>query len=212
MNLLNLTIKCISSIVRGIKPHVLPILYVSCLLFLLISSLCAAFSRHEFSENIVYYLETPKNCTHYPLILAIEGSYDHEIGPQSVLRLHTKLNPLLVQTGFGLITMERRGVDQNQINTTLFHQYNTPSQRLSDHTLLVDHLRKNPPKNWNGQLVIFGGSEGGSIAIKLSHSVKPSACVVLVGCGDQPFKEYIWNIFNHTTLKIVMTTKHRFTL
>ncbi len=164
------------------------------LLLLLFS--CSLFgdpARHEIvsDETLIYYLEVPSEGT-YPLIIAVEGSYVDEVGPQSVLRLQNKLSDVFVNAGFALLTMERRGIDGTKVDPASFHLFNTPSQRLKDHLQLVNHLRENPPPNWNGKLVILGGSEGGPITIKLSHQVNPSACVVLVGCDDLTFKEYIW--------------------
>ncbi|MBN1914815.1 MAG: hypothetical protein JW769_02880 [Parachlamydiales bacterium] len=43
----------------------------------------------------------------------------------------------------------------------------------------------------------MGGSEGGPIAIKLSHAIHPTACIPIVGCSDQSFKEYIWNVIQN---------------
>lgn len=165
-------------------------------LILLKSCLFATVSRHELEvegSQLIYYLESPDKMGQYPIMLTIEGSYVEEIGPQSVLGLHKKLAPSFLDNGIGMITMERRGVDGESINANLFHYFNTPSQRLCDHIHLIHHLSTHPPHDWNGLLYILGGSEGGPIAIKLAYAFNPSACIVLVGCGDQSFKEYIWN-------------------
>jgi hypothetical protein len=45
-----------------------------------------------------------------------------------------------------MITMERRGFKGDQTDANLFHQNNTPSQRLADHLQLVQHLRAHPQK------------------------------------------------------------------
>jgi len=65
---------------------------------------------------------------------------------------------------------------------------------LSDHLHLIEHIRENRPAGWNGKLIIIGGSEGGPIAINLARRTNPDACVAIVGCGDQTFQEYIWNV------------------
>ena len=111
-----------------------------------------------------------------------------------MLRLHKLLSPAVLTWGVGLVTLERRGADGEQIDADTFHFYNTPSQRLTDHLRLIHHLKKNNPPGWNGKIIIVGGSEGGPIAIKLSQRINPAACIALVGCGDQNFKEYIWNV------------------
>jgi alpha-beta hydrolase superfamily lysophospholipase len=155
---------------------------------------CASLSRYEIpseATDLIYYLEVPSK-EQYSLILAVEGSYVYEKGLESVLRLHYKIADRFLENGFGLVTMEKRGIDGKKVDPDKFHYFNTPTQRLNDHLQLIAYLRKNPPKNWNGKLIILGGSEGGPIAIKLSSKVHSDGCIVLVGCGDQTFKEYSW--------------------
>jgi serine-type D-Ala-D-Ala carboxypeptidase/endopeptidase len=145
-------------------------------------------------NTLVYYTDLPPTKKNFPLLLVIEGSYVHEDGPRSIVRL-LKDDGLLCSykdLGIGVVLLERRGITPH-LDKEKFHRFNTPSQRLTDHLILVEYLRNNPPKNWNGKLFVLGGSEGGAIAIKLSKLVNPCACITLVGCGDQSFKEYIWN-------------------
>ena len=151
--------------------------------------------RHELAtkeETLIYYVEQPEQVETYPIVLAIEGSYVANSGPTSVLRLHECLSPEILSWGASLITLERRGTDGENIDSNTYHYYNIPSQRLSDHLTLVAHIRENPPVGWNKKLIILGGSEGGPIAINLAQKTNPDACVAIVGCGDQTFKEYIW--------------------
>ena len=171
--------------------------YLACLFFCTFS-LFAHPTRYELhledNSSLVYYIESPKTKFSYPLVMVIEGSYVQERGPQSVLRLHERFAQSILQIDCGIITLERRGADGDNVDTTRFHLYNTPFQRLADHFRLERHLRATPPENWNGQLVIIGGSEGGPIAIKLAHVINPTACIAIVGCGDQSFKDYIWSV------------------
>ncbi|MCB1117275.1 MAG: alpha/beta hydrolase [Chlamydiia bacterium] len=171
---------------------------MKCLLLLLISfSLFAEPIRYEMNlqdEVISYYIDMPDVDGTVPLVLVIEGSYCADSGPQSILHLHEVMVSDFHGAAIGVATIERRGVDgHDKINVEKYHAFNTPTQRLLDHLKFVEHLQARPPERWNGQLFILGGSEGGPIAIKLAHSVNPAACVVLVGCGDQTFKEYIWH-------------------
>ena len=168
------------------------------LLFLILmtwGSLNAAPIRHELEvgeSRLTYYIEFPDAVGSYSLMVVLEGSFVEELGPQSILRLHDKLARSLLDSSIGMVTMERRGVDGEQVDIDFFHRCNTPSQRLSDHIQLLQHFKTHPPQNWNGELIILGGSEGGPIAIKLASTTNPEACIVLVGCGDQTFAEYIW--------------------
>ena len=109
--------------------------------------------RYELTTeegNLVYYVETPNGKMTYPFLIAIEGSYVEGAGPLTVLRLHEKLSSTVLAWGIGLITLERRGADGEHIDRDMFHFYNTPSQRLTDHLSLVHHLKKNNPPGWNG--------------------------------------------------------------
>ncbi len=166
-------------------------------LILITQVLTAAPTRNEFEiegNRLTYYLECPSVTDSYPLMLVLEGSFVEELGPQSILRLHDALGQSLLDSGLGMMTMERRGVDGTHIDIDLFHRFNTPSQRLSDHLQLIELLKAHPPPNWNGKLIILGGSEGGPVAIKLANATNPAAIIALVGCGDQTFAEYFWQV------------------
>lgn len=171
--------------------------YIWLLFLVLTGSLAAQPIRHEFKikqDNLIYYLEAPDNVPSFPLLIVLEGSYVYEKGPQSVLGLNRALSRPFLNAGIGVVTMERRGVDGPTIDSTIYHRFNTPSQRLSDHIRLLEYLQKFPPENWNGQLIVLGSSEGGPIAIKLAYHVRTSACIILAGCGDQSMQDLIWQI------------------
>jgi pimeloyl-ACP methyl ester carboxylesterase len=181
------------------------------LFFLLATHLAAAPIRHELEVGegrLTYYLDFPNDIGSFPLMVILEGSFVEKVGPKSVLDLHRKLVQPVLDSGIGIVAMDKRGVDGDQIDVAFFHRFNTVSQRLSDHIRLIQRLKANPPANWNGQLVILGGSEGGPIAIKLAHESDPAACIVLVGCGDQTFAEYIWNAIQ----KIAPSEHRRFAM
>lgn len=166
------------------------------LLIFLTAKLAATPISHELKigeNSLTYYLDIPDSDS-YPLLLVLEGSFVEEVGPRSILGLHKVLAQPLLESGIGLVFMEKRGVGKDHVDVALFHRFNTVSQRINDHLQLIQHLKSHPPQNWNGQLVILGGSEGGPIAIKLAHAAHPAACVVLAGCGDQPFAEFIWHV------------------
>lgn len=108
------------------------------------TSLVASFSKHEIQCEdgpLVYYAELPDSDS-YPIVIALEGSFDSSRGVTSVLKLHKKLSGLFLKENIGLITMEKRGVNGKQIDHEMFHSWNIPSQRLKDHIKLVEHLKK----------------------------------------------------------------------
>lgn len=63
----------------------------------------------------------------------------------------------------GVLTVEQQGVDGKKINAHEFMENYTRSHRLSDHRTVIEHLKKNPPKGWNGKLIFLGVSEGGPL-------------------------------------------------
>jgi len=102
-----------------------------CLLYFLLmfASINSASIRHELTvedEALIYYLEPPEQVETYPILLAIEGSYAANRGPTSVLRLHEKLSPEILSWNVGLMTLERRGADNKNIDKDKYHYYNTP--------------------------------------------------------------------------------------
>lgn len=165
------------------------------LLFILQTTLVTHATRHELTignEPLVYYTHFPD--THsFPILIILDGSYSADKGPESVQHFDSWLIPPFVQKDIGIMILERRGVDgPEQINHHIYHQYNTPSQRLSDHLLIIQRLQANPPTNWNQQLFIAGGSEGSLLAVKLADHVKADACIAMTGCGDQSMQALIW--------------------
>jgi esterase/lipase len=147
-------------------------------------------------DTIPYYTSLPKGKEFegkaFPLILQVDGSYVHHEKPGSVRRFTSTLG--FNQVGFGVICMERRGVDGEEVDIDKYHEYNTPSQRIHDHRTLVEHLRKNKSrlKNWDGRIFVLGTSEGAPIAIKLADHLTLDACVAVVAGGDISFQDFIW--------------------
>ncbi len=164
-------------------------------LFVFVASLSFLFAepvRHGWGEREIYYFEAPENRENYPLLLVIEGSFDIERGPESILRLQKKFGELVLPMGVGVLTVEKRGVDGNEVDLDEFHRCNTVTNRFKQHLELINRLEKDPPIGWNGKLAILGGSEGSAVAIKLAEKVMPSACIAIVPQGNQTFKEYVW--------------------
>ncbi|NGX49428.1 MAG: hypothetical protein K940chlam5_01026 [Candidatus Anoxychlamydiales bacterium] len=150
-------------------------------------------NKQFIDEGLVYYSFEPKNNLR-PILVVVEGSYVHQEGPQSIIRLHKPFSKLISELDYGLILIERRGISNESVYKDTFHKFNTPTQRLHDHIKLVNYLKENPPSWWNGEIFILGGSEGGPIAIKLAKNINANGLVAIVGCGDQTFKEYIWQV------------------
>ncbi len=148
-------------------------------------------NKQFIDKDLVYYSFAPKNNLR-PVLIVVEGSYVHQEGPQSIVRLHEPFSKLVSELDYGLILMERRGISNESVDKDTFHKFNTPTQRLYDHIKLVNSLKEHPPSWWNGEIFVLGGSEGGPIAIKLARNINANGLIAIVGSGDQKFKEYIW--------------------
>lgn len=84
---------------------------------------------------------------------------------------------------FAVLTVEKRGVSPHAIApdpyngcTRQFYAHHTVTQRALDYELVLRQLEKEPW--WNGQLVLFGGSEGAAAISVLAPMMKPSAVVL----------------------------------
>lgn len=94
---------------------------------------------------------------------------------------------------FAAVTVEKYGVAPGDAPSApddcsaAYFAHHTVSQRVSDYTAVIRHLRAQPW--WNGQLVLFGGSEGGAVVQILAGEVDPSAAVIFSAATGVPFRE-----------------------
>lgn len=151
-------------------------------LILTIQLFCAAekfkFSRLDGSK-IHGYLSYPDNQKSYPIILLIDGS-----GKMSVTTSHNSLASRLNSHGLAVVSIEKRGICDKIIDNKEFWKHYCFSKRVDDHLLLLEKIENNFFPNFNGKLIVLGGSEGGKIAPKISISVPDMIeGVVLIGSG-----------------------------
>jgi pimeloyl-ACP methyl ester carboxylesterase len=112
----------------------------------------------------------------------------------SIIHFHRYLLKEFVDLGVGVITIEQQGVDGNQINKTEFMEHYTRSNRLIDHRTIIEHLKKHPPKGWNGKLIFLGVSEGGPIVTTLTTDY-PDLTLATInwsGAGDWSWRDELW--------------------
>jgi len=95
---------------------------------------------------------------------------------------------------FAVVTVEKYGVGPGDAPTdpyegcsAAFYQHHTVSQRAVDYEQVLAATKGEPW--WNGQLVLFGGSEGGAAVAVLASKVAPSAVVVFSTAPGQSFRE-----------------------
>ncbi|MES2341373.1 MAG: hypothetical protein V4597_06820 [Pseudomonadota bacterium] len=95
---------------------------------------------------------------------------------------------------FAVLTVEKYGVaphskpaaTQDGCSPT-FYAHHTISQRVEDYQRVLALVEREPW--WNGQLVLFGGSEGGAAVTLLAPRVHPSATVIFSTGPGQTFRQ-----------------------
>ena len=94
---------------------------------------------------------------------------------------------------FAVVTVEKYGVSPGEAPrapddcSATFFAHHTVSQRVSDYAAVVRRLRAEPW--WDGQLVLFGGSEGGAVVQILAGEIDPSAAVIFSAATGIPFRD-----------------------
>jgi pimeloyl-ACP methyl ester carboxylesterase len=70
----------------------------------------------------------------------------------------------------------------------------TRSARLQDHRTVINHLRADPPRGWNGNLIFIGCSEGGPLitALTIEYAEITRATINWCGAGDWNWRDELW--------------------
>lgn len=152
--------------------------------------------REESTLPIVYYFSPPDTIDRtYPILVLCEGSSSKgDVGSVFFIREYfaERVQPLQV----GYLTIEKWGVDGNQVDEKEFWDHYSRSQRLKDHLAVIHHLEKHPPQGWNGKLIFIGVSEGGPLVTDLSIIYPDTlATINWVGAGDWGWADELWQFF-----------------
>jgi pimeloyl-ACP methyl ester carboxylesterase len=93
-----------------------------------------------------------------------------------------------------VLTVEKYGVEPHakpidpfEGCSAVFYAHHTVSQRVTDYERVLGELKREPW--WNGQLVLFGGSEGGGAMSILAAKVNPTAVVIFSAAPGYSFGE-----------------------
>lgn len=160
---------------------------ISCLLALMLS--CPAFAGAEQLERadqsvIHFNLESVDADAKQPLILLLQGSHCDPVRTDAKVK---SIAPKIV-SGYAVLTIEKYGVGGEQTSAKLvegcsrdYWHGNTLQQRVADVLHVLGYLRSQ--KWWNGQLVIFGGSEGGWVAGIVAPQIPETKAVVIWSSG-----------------------------
>lgn len=70
----------------------------------------------------------------------------------------------------------------------------TRSTRLQDHQTVIDYLKNNPPKGWNGKFIYLGISEGGVIINSLTEKNTDTTIATMnfSGAGHWSWRDELW--------------------
>ncbi len=144
------------------------------------------------APDSIYYFTKPK-ADNYPIAILCGGSTTKDdIG--SIIHFHRYFLQEFMDLGAAVLTVEQWGVDGNKVNAKEFMDHYTRTQRLKDHQAVIEHLKSNPPKGWNGKLIFLGVSEGGPIVTTLTakYSDITMATINWSGAGDWSWREELW--------------------
>jgi pimeloyl-ACP methyl ester carboxylesterase len=95
---------------------------------------------------------------------------------------------------FAVLTVEKYGVEPHakpkdpfEGCSAVFYAHHTVSQRVTDYERVLGELKREPW--WNGQLVLFGGSEGGGPVSILAAKLNPTVVVIFSAAPGHSFGE-----------------------
>ena len=134
-------------------------------------------------REIELYIDRPK-AIKAPILLVIDGS-----GCTGQMR--PGFQTLFQPTGFdgpkyARVRIEKPGVESGSVGsencTETFYRHYSIHDRLLDHLRVLQHLRYSA-KWWNGELYIWGWSDGGDIAAQLASYYPNVTRAVLGGMG-----------------------------
>lgn len=148
---------------------------------------------HPTDEADVIYYFTPPKALSYPIAIVCGGSSTEE-DIHSIIHLHRYFLAEFLDLNAGVVTVEQQGVDGNLVNLKEFIDHYTRSNRLKDHQIVIEYLKKHPPVGWNGKFIFFGVSEGGHLVTSLTTQYADSllATINWSGAGDWAWRDELW--------------------
>ncbi|MBA2726896.1 MAG: hypothetical protein H0U49_01820, partial [Parachlamydiaceae bacterium] len=161
-------------------------------------SICFTIDGEENALPIVYYFSNPDTIDRtYPILILCEGSSSKgDVGSVFFIREYFAERIQSLQVGY--LTIEKCGVDGNQVDEKVFWEHYSRSQRLKDHLAVIHHLEEHPPQGWNGKLIFIGVSEGGPLVTDLSTMyLNTIATINWVGAGDWGWADELWQFFEN---------------
>jgi len=144
------------------------------------------------TPDVVYYFTPPKSES-YPIAILCGGS-SREGNIYSIIHVHRYFLKEFLDLNIGVITVEQRGVDGNTVDVKEFMEHYTRSNRLKEHHAVIESLRRDPPRGWNGKFIFLGVSEGGPLVTWLTayYANNTIATINWSGAGEWSWREELW--------------------
>jgi pimeloyl-ACP methyl ester carboxylesterase len=134
-------------------------------------------------SRLVYHVDRPQRAARAGAILVLQGSGCDPVGSDArVIGYGRSLAPERM-----LVTIEKYGVGSSASGETVegcsadYWRGNTLTRRVLDALAVIAALRQEPW--WNGDVVLFGGSEGGAVAAMLAPFVPETRAVIVYSSG-----------------------------
>ncbi len=150
-----------------------------------------AHSLRPDGSTIDWALDMPAGAGKHGLIVIAQGS-----GCLPVAQNHNIMSVRQAFAGFAALTVEKYGIapdaeiaDPDRSCPSAYHAHNTATQRVADYRQVLGELSDAPW--WNGTLVLFGGSMGGTVMARLAPNVDADAAILLSTGGGVTFEEMI---------------------
>jgi alpha-beta hydrolase superfamily lysophospholipase len=137
---------------------------------------------------IDWYLDRQAASPKQGILVLAQGS-----GCSSVTLNHNIETAKHLLPDFAVVTVDKYGVRPGDDPkpgdgcSKTFYAHHTVSQRVADYRQVIARAETLPW--WNGQLVLFGGSEGGAVMHILAAKVEPNAAVIYSSATGMPFAE-----------------------
>ncbi len=144
------------------------------------------------APDVISYFSASKS-DNYPIAILCGGSSSVE-DVQSIIHFHRYLLEEFLDLNVGVITIEQRGIDGNEVDVKEFMEHYTRSNRLRDHQVVIKYLQDNPPTGWNGKFLFLGVSEGGPLVTSLTTEYADSTIATINWSGAAGFswREELW--------------------
>lgn len=139
--------------------------------------------------TITWYLDRQVGARQQPILIIGQGSGCDSVKSSANVKAAKNILPTAA-----VVTVEKYGVLEDDAAKEFpedcrpeFSAHHTISQWVADYRQVIAGLRNMPW--WNGQLVLFGGSEGGAAMQILAAQVHPNAAVIFSSATGMPFRE-----------------------